>query len=120
MDTSGSNDSWVGTASIFSGRQDPTWPVAHEVGKELEAIWRTLSPVSKEPCTSSRLGYRGCSLRHEKGRVWQACGGVVTMTAHNSFEARCDPERIFEKKLLASAPAGLLPLRFLVKNMRKK
>jgi hypothetical protein len=107
------SESWVASVSIFSGRPDPTWPVSEGVAKELEAIWKDLSPVSERPFTPALLGYRGCSLTDKEGRTWQAHSGVVTLTGGDSSESRRDPERTFERKLLASAPAGLLPHTFI-------
>lgn len=104
---------WVATAAIFSGRPDPAWPVSEAIAQELEDMWKDLSPVSEQPRASTVLGYRGCSLTDQEGRTWHAHSGMVTVTAGNSSESRRDPERTFERKLLESAPTGLLPPSFI-------
>jgi hypothetical protein len=112
MGTSESSDSWVGSAMLFTGRPDPTWPVPAGVARELEALWKTLTPVSAGPPSTATLGYRGCSLTDRKGRTCYAHQGVVTLVGGGSSESRRDPERIFERRLLASAPEGAIPLGF--------
>ncbi len=56
------------------------------------------------------LGYGGVSLKLEIGETWHAFGGTVVWTRRDGAgEVRADPERAFERALLASAPVGLLP-----------
>jgi hypothetical protein len=55
------------------------------------------------------LGYRGCFLRCGSSGEWLAWGGVVTMKSAGREESRSDTEGLFERLLLDSAPAGLLP-----------
>jgi hypothetical protein len=103
------SESWVAKASIFSGRPDPTWSIVESVAKDLEAVWKSLTPVSERPRESADLGYRGCFLTDREGRTWHAHRGMVTLTVGHASESRRDPEKTFESKLLASAPVGLLP-----------
>jgi hypothetical protein len=114
MATSKSADSppgWIAGARLFSGRPDPVWPVAPEMAHQLEEIWNLL-PASK-PATAAPavppLGYRGCFLRHSDGSEWSAFAGIVTRRSGTAAESRRDIGREFERAVLASAPAGILP-----------
>jgi len=98
---------------LFAGRPDPAWPVPAGAVRELEAIWKRLTPVSEAPASAATLGYRGCSLSDRKGRTWHAYHGMVTLAEPGSSESRRDPERTFETMLLGSAPAGVIPVGFL-------
>jgi hypothetical protein len=102
---------WRAGALIFSGRRDPVWSVAPEVVHELKAIWESL-PVSNSaalPASAPPLGYRGCFLRHPDGTEWSAFAGIVTCHSGTSAESRRDVGREFERAVLATAPAGVLP-----------
>lgn len=101
---------WVGGASLFSGRPDPTWPLSARVARKLEALWSSLEefPGNKLP-SPPPLAYRGAFLKDDRGREWRAFGGVVTQNEGSHTEARRDESRSFERRLLASAPAGTLP-----------
>ena len=114
MATSRSCDPWIGSASLFSGRPDPTWPVADAEVRELMGLWERLEadPRKVQPAVPP-LGYRGCSLTAPDGRCWHALGGRVTTGGSLARKARRDPGRTFEKKLLATAPPGILPASFL-------
>jgi hypothetical protein len=104
---------WQGRAWIFSGRPDPAWSVCDEVAHRLEEIWGELEPVSDVPSVAPPLGYRGCSISDLQGRSWYAYGGKVLLKAGARSETRCDPERQFEKTVLESAPAEVVPAHFL-------
>ena len=104
---------WSAGASVFSGRPDPVWEVKPALAARLEKIWRSLKPSEIEPPPEPSLGYRGCSLNGPRGRQWFAFAGVVTLRSASGrasrSEPRRDPARKFERTLLASAPAALLP-----------
>jgi hypothetical protein len=104
---------WEGGASLFSGRPDPTWSVSPQAARRLEEIWRRLEPSSDAPPAAPPLGYRGSLVRDTQGRAWYAYGGRVVLKSGSVSETRTDPDRQFEKTLLASAPAGILPESFL-------
>ncbi len=104
---------WQGGASLFSGRPDPTWSVSARAARHLEAIWEKLEPTSAPLPTAPPLGYRGCFVRDPRGRQWYAYGGRVLLTTGGASETRADPNRQFEKTLLESAPADILPANFL-------
>jgi hypothetical protein len=104
---------WLAGASLFSGRPDPTWPIAPATARALVQLWQSL-PETKDPMPPAPpLGYRGCFLRDDRGRDWRGYGGVVEHAWRRRREARQDPARSFERQLLASAPAGLLPRNLL-------
>ncbi len=81
--------------------------------RHLEAIWEKLEPTSAPLPTAPPLGYRGCFVRDPRGRQWYAYGGRVLLTTGGASETRADPNRQFEKTLLESAPADILPANFL-------
>jgi hypothetical protein len=100
---------WIGGALVFSGRPDPTWSVPDLVVSELESYWAQLQPwVGSLPVTPG-LGYRGSFLRDASGTEWHGYGGVLTLRTSKGIQSRQDPARQFEKLVLATAPAGLLP-----------
>lgn len=112
MDTSRSSD-WTAQALVFSGRPDPLWTVDGHAVAELLAAWPSLTE-RPAPAAPPPLGYRGVVLRAPDGRTWSAFGGAVTArsgedagTVHG--EVRDDPGRAFERRLLATAPPGVLP-----------
>ena len=92
--------------SIFSGRPDPTWPVSDALGRKLEKLYGELKIHEGRAEPAPPLGYRGAFLRDNTGHEWSAYRGVVTL---NNSEARKDPDRKFERELVASAPEGLIP-----------
>jgi hypothetical protein len=100
---------WRAGASVFSGRRDPTWRVPVATAGELEQIWLSLPlAVNDTQPPGPGLGYRGCWLRDPHGREWRAFAGRVELTG-GSREVRRDRGRVFELRLLATAPAGVLP-----------
>jgi hypothetical protein len=105
---------WEAGASVFSGRRDPTWTVSAARAGELEQLWRSLPSWKNgaEPVAPG-LGYRGCWLRDPQGREWRAFAGRVVLIG-GSREVRSDPGRVFELRLLATAPAGTLPSEIVI------
>lgn len=104
MATSGSREDWTAGARVFSGREDPTWPVPADAADAIVALWEKSAPARRGP-EPPPLGYRGCWLRAPDGRRWQAGGGVVRADG----EARADAGGAVERAILATAPAGALP-----------
>lgn len=111
MGTSRSSEArgWVAGASVYSGRRDPTWPAPAELGRRLEQLWGQLPPWSGRRPQPPSLGYRGCQLIAPDGRVWTAYRQLVSLGVDGRREARRDSEREFERTLIASGPAGILP-----------
>jgi len=100
----------TGTAFVFSGRPDPEWPVPADTMTKLHALWSALTPGAPEPPDPPALGYRGCTLRCPPGEEWRAYGGVVShLTARRGIDRRRDPQRVYERLLLSTAPSGTLP-----------
>ena len=95
--------------SVFSGRPDPTWSVSEEVGSKLQKLFDDLDRQEGPAVSAPPLGYRGAFLRDDEGHEWFAYRGVVTLTGPQSSEARQDPDREFERALVASTPEGLIP-----------
>jgi hypothetical protein len=108
MDTSRSTD-WLAQALVYSGRPDPTWVVPSGAVQELLGLWADLPPGREQHPGPPPLGYRGCLLRAPDGRTWRASGGSVTLEDGLPAEVRADPDRRFERLLLATAPPGTLP-----------
>lgn len=77
----------------------------------LVRIWAGLAPASTSPPPAPVLGYRGASLVCPSGGRWFAFGGVAALTeAGGAEEFRADPDRIFERALVNTAPKGAVPV----------
>lgn len=109
MATSKSIEHCTATASIFSGRPDPSWRVSKALLEQLENIWKKLRPSAKAAPVAPALGYRGCSVNCGPRGVWNAFGGVVA----RGEEHRADPGRQFERAVLSSSPKGMIPAEVL-------
>jgi hypothetical protein len=94
---------------VFSGRPDPAWVVPASVAGELLRLWAELPPGTGQRPSPPPLGYRGCVLQAPDGRTWESSGGLVTHHDGRMTHTRDDPGRRFERLLLATAPAGILP-----------
>lgn len=100
----------VGTALVFSGRPDPEWRVPALAVRQLRTVWSTLAAGAAALPAVPPLGYRGVVMRCRSGDAWHASHGVVAHTpSSGAAEYRADPERTFERLLLSTAPAGVLP-----------
>jgi hypothetical protein len=100
---------WVGRASVFSGRPDPEWEVTDDLASRLIAIWGRLPRHSGRASEPGGLGYRFSSLSSNDRRRWVAFDKVVRYESPEGTELRRDERREFERRLLESAPAGVLP-----------
>ncbi len=109
MATSRSPDAWTASADLFSGRPNPTWEVPAALAHELVEMWSELAPTASAPSKPAVLGYRGCALRSPDGRVWRAEGSLVSAAGAQSSQARRDDGRVWEHRLLETAPDGALP-----------
>jgi hypothetical protein len=112
MDISRSTDEdrkYIAGVSVFSGRPDPTWSISEEAGSKLLKLYDDLASYEGRPVSAPPLGYRGAFLRDDAGHEWFAYRGVVTLTSPHNSEVRTDPNRDFERELVASAPQELIP-----------
>ena len=60
------------------------------------------------------IGYRGCWLRAPDGTAWVVASGLAAQRSPAHDEVRADAQRGFERAILATAPAGVLPPGVLV------
>lgn len=98
---------WIAGARIFSGRPDPTWPLTAEAAERALTLWDAAAVTAAPIPAAPPLGYRGAVLAAPDGRRWMAFGGIVEMRTDATVERRADPERLFERFLIAAAPEPL-------------
>jgi hypothetical protein len=103
-------DRCTASARIYSGRPDPVWDVDEDNARDLESLWVSLQAHSGDLPVAPGLGYRGCKLCCGPGLEYVAYGGVVVRQEGPNPEFREDEGRGFERRLLATAPEGLLPV----------
>jgi hypothetical protein len=108
MDTSRSTE-WSAQVHVFAGRPDPTWTVAEADAAALLAQWEGLASATAAAPSPPPLGYRGVTLRAGDGTTWHAYAGVVELRRLDDSVRRSDPQRDWERRLLATAPPGVLP-----------
>jgi hypothetical protein len=107
------SDKYIGGASIYSGRPDPTWEVSQADAERLRKLWASMASRREPGPSAPPLGYRGSFLQDSKQNRWFAYGGVVTLTSNESSESRQDEDRRFEALLLSTAPPELIPPQML-------
>jgi hypothetical protein len=113
MGTSRSNN-WTACALVFSGRPSPTWPLASTDALRLIGLWSALPATDNAAPNTPKLGYAGCVLEDGAGTEWRAHDGVAVSTSGTTIETRADTERRFERGILATAPADVLPPRIVL------
>ncbi len=107
---------WTVRIRIFSGRPDPVWLLPESKAATLQAVWRSLPDLGPGDLVDppAALGYRGCIVRDAGRRTWTVYRERVSLQEEGQRELlRRDPERKFERALIATAPPGLLPPGFL-------
>lgn len=97
---------WTAGALLYAGRPDPTWTLP-ETAEALVERFNRLARHAGSPPDQSQLGYRGVRLCAPDGRHWLAFNGVAWL--ERSLDVRRDEGRCFERAVLDSAPAGVLP-----------
>lgn len=101
---------WRAGAQLFSGRPDPEWSLTPVRARALVAAWDSLHAIPSDAVpVAPVLGYRGCRMSDGAGRTWRAGQGLVLLQHEGVSSARADPDRRFERAILASAPPGVLP-----------
>jgi len=103
------DEGWTAGARLYAGRPDPTWSVDATSARALRALGERLPSIERWPSQRASIGYRGCWLRAPEGARWVAYDGVVVAESDSATIGRRDAERAFERAVLQSAPAGLLP-----------
>jgi hypothetical protein len=100
-----------GGVSVFSGRPDPVWPITPEFSDSITSLWNEAELSETAPPPPPQLGYRGSFVKDvAMESVLQALDGFVTLErASGKKEYRIDAGRAIEKKIIQSAPQGLLP-----------
>jgi len=96
---------WRVGALLYSGRPDPSWTVAPRHAAAWVQAFNDLMPALSPIPNQARLGYRGAWLQSSDGRRWNA----FMLIAWHSNDGRADVGRALERKLIESAPAGVLP-----------
>ncbi len=108
---------WVCGALIYSGRSDPQWTVSEQEAEHLVDLWNTL-PISKNRVVlPGILGYKGCFLSSSAKMKWVSFRGIVTCYRDGKIvESRTDTERVFERKILDTAPSDIIPKAMLIEE----
>jgi hypothetical protein len=98
---------WTAGVLLYSGRRDPEWSIPDATTAGLQVALDGLPELAGASQAPSRLGYRGAWVRTDDGRRVVAFNGRVT---GQNGRSRADPERAFERAILETAPAGVLPV----------
>jgi len=102
----------TGVALLYSGRPDPRWAISARQVERLQDLWNRLPATVRVLAPAPLLGYRGAAVECSSGRRWWAYHGIAeSKTGDTVPECRLDKGRDFEKAILATAPAGLVPER---------
>jgi hypothetical protein len=100
---------YAASALVFSGRPDPRWQVTEPQAQSLRALWEQSATTAAPEPHATPLGYRGVSIICEENEEFFAYGGRVRMKTGTIIEWRIDEEQRFERLLLSTSPAGILP-----------
>ncbi len=120
MNISRQNDvreDWVGGVRLFTSRPDPKWVIMRGIVPRFLSVWDALEHWEGEPPTPSPGGYRGGFLR-AADREWFVYLDFVVLKSARGQEFRRDRQRAFERLLLLSAPAGMIPGSFLHEHLK--
>lgn len=102
---------------IYSGRTDPQWVVSEDEADSLIKLWSSLPLSGKKLILPAILGYKGCYLSSSTKMKWISFREVVTCYKSGKIaESRSDPDRIFERKILDTAPADVIPKAMLIEE----
>lgn len=96
---------WKAGVLLFSGLENPTWALSPPEAQSIIDIWNTLEPCeTRSTPPHPQLGYSGSFLSNSNGDIWLASRHSVAWSGPISKETRSDPERKFERAILALAP----------------
>jgi hypothetical protein len=108
---------WIGGAILFSGRSDPEWILEEEQIEQLIQIWNELPSAPGNIIIPNILGYKGCYISTRDKKKWITFRGKVTYYENNeAIESRIDTGRVFEKKIIATAPKDVIPKAMLIEE----
>jgi hypothetical protein len=108
---------WVCGAHVYSGHTDPEWVISDKEAEHLIDIWGSLAPSSRRVVRPNILGYKGCFISSSMKMKWVSFRGIINCYKNGKFvESRFDAERIFEKKILDTAPDGTVPKAMLIEE----
>jgi hypothetical protein len=108
---------WIGGAILFSGRSDPQWILEETQAEQLMQIWSALPSAQGNIVIPNILGYKGCYLSTNGKKKWITFRGKVTYYENNeAMESRIDNGRIFEKKIIDTAPKDVIPKAMLIEE----
>jgi hypothetical protein len=89
------------TLGLYSGRQDPSWPLTEAEAAALDAALARLAGAVGEPPVGG-LGYHGFTIERPAGTL-VAFGGAVAPPGDGSRAYLADPARTIERLLLDTA-----------------
>jgi len=121
--TSSGDAGWTAGVLLYSGRPDPSWTLDDETVRRLLTLWDCLPALDGPPLAlRTALGYRGCFVHERAGGRWTAYDGVVQRQACSGgpLVARRDPSREVERRVIASAPPGVLPAGSIPEDLRPR
>ena len=80
-------------------------------------IWNGLSSAPGNIVIPNILGYKGCFINTNDKKKWITFRGKVTYYENNkAIESRIDTGRVFEKKIIDTAPKGIIPKALLIEE----
>ena len=108
---------WIGGAILFSGRSDPEWILEEKHVEHLMQIWNGLPSAPGNIIIPNILGYKGCFISTNDKKKWITFRGKVTFYENDkAIESRIDTGRVFEKKIIDTAPKDVIPKAMLIEE----
>lgn len=80
-------------------------------------IWNGLPSAPGNIIIPNILGYKGCYIRTNNKKKWITFRGKVTCYENDTaIESRIDTGRVFEKKIIDTAPEDAIPKAMLIEE----
>ncbi len=80
-------------------------------------IWSALPSAQGNIVIPNILGYKGCYISTNNKKKWITFRGKVTYYENNeAIDSRIDNGRIFEKKIIDTAPKDVIPKAMLIEE----